>query len=533
MKKLNYLFIALTGMLLFIVKVDASSVTIKKNHNSITKGGYVTVTAQVNSDSPLVTIEGTLNCTGAGSATVSMEFEDGSNSLYSKTFSATLRGTSIGTITCTASGVRITNMSSGDWQYLGNQSTTINVTAPRTYSSNNNLSGLSVEGYELSPTFDKNTLEYSMEVPNEIRSIKVNATKEDGTASISGDGDRELVEGPNRLEVIVTAENGETKTYVLNVTVKDLDPIIVKVDNKEYTVVRKKEQLTIPTTFTETTAKIQEFEVPALENKKLKYTLVGLKDSTGEINLYIYDEKNQTYKLYKEHSFKSLTIYVLDNKDKIPNGYTKTKLKLEKDTIIAYQNDSNSKYYLFYGVNVETGKENLYVYDSVEKTIQRYNSEDSINENEMIYKYIIIGLGSLLIITYLVLLISLINNSKKKKRNKMKKMSEKKKQLEEQNDIKEEDNNVAAIEEKEDNDDKITEKENKDKKNKTKIDSLYNKVLKYVSSYDKVSIAMIQKKFKINYDEALEIIDKLEKNKIIGPYNSNSKYRIVLENKND
>ena len=428
MKKYKiYILISFILFLLSITQVDAASVVLKRNYTSITKGGYVTVSATVSSDSPIVSIEGTLSCTGAGSATVSMALDDSSNQLYSKTFSTTLKGSSIGTITCSATGVRITSMASGDWQYLGNQSTTIQVTAPRTYSSNNNLSGLSIDGYELSPIFTKETLEYSISVPNEVRQININATKEDSTANITGAGIRDLIEGINRIEIVVTAENGATKTYVINVTVKDLDPIIVKVDNEEYNVVRKKEQLTIPEFFTETNTIINEIEVPALLNEKLGYTLVGLKDDKGQVELYIYDKEKQNYTVYKEYKFKTNTIFVLDNEDKIPEGYKKANLKLDTENIIAYKLNDNSNYYLFYGINVETGKENLYVYDSIEKTIQRYNDEDSntSKDKEELYQYMIIGLGSFLIITYLVLLISLISNSKKKKRLRMKKISEK------------------------------------------------------------------------------------------------------------
>lgn len=441
MKKFKYIFIILIGFMLFTIKVDAANVSLTKNHSSITKGGYVTVTAQVNSESPIVSIEGTLNCTGAGSATVSMVFDDMSNSLYSKTFSATVKGGSVGNITCSVSGVRITNMSSSDWQYLGNQSTTIKVTAPRTYSGNNNLSSLAVEGYELSPTFNKDVLEYNMDVPNEIRKINIIANKEDGTANITGSGERDLIEGLNRIEIVVTAENGVQKTYVINVLVKDLDPIIVNIGDKEYNIVRKKEELTIPSTFKETIIKINEFDVPALINENINYTLVGLKDNLGEINLYIYDIKNNSYKLYKEYTFKSSTIYVLNDEAKIPNGYIKANLKLGEDNIIAYKNTMDSKYYLFYGINVETGKENLYVYDSLEETIQRFNNEENINEKEKteeLYLSIIIGLGALLIVTYIVLLISLINNSKKKKKYKAKKMSENKKSKSRKEDIDEE-----------------------------------------------------------------------------------------------
>lgn len=503
MKKINYIFIALIAFAMFTIKVDAASVGLKKNHNSITKGGYVTVSATVSSDSPIVSIEGTLSCTGAGSSTVSMVFDDMSNSLYSKTFSTTVKGNSIGTITCTASGVRITSMASSDWQYLGNQSTTIAVTAPRTYSSNNNLTGLSVDGYTLSPTFSSNTLEYSIEVPNEVRKININATKEDNTASIYGSGERDLIEGVNRVEVAVTAENGATKTYIITVTVKELDPIIVNVDNQEYTVVRKKEQITIPNeTFVEATAKINDFEVPAFKNEKVGYTLVGLKDSTGNIALYIYDEKNNAYTLYKEYKFKSSIICIIDDESKIPEGYIKSKVKINEREVTAYKINNASKYYLLYGTNLETGKNNLYIFDSEENTIQRYNDEKSnanVTEKEEIYQYIIIGLGSLLIITYLVLLISLISNSRKKKIARMKKMSK---------------NNIEDIEDKQI--EKIEEHDNSKDNKAEERDPLYNDIIEFASSNKKITISTIQKKFKINYDRAKKIIEDLKKDEIIG-----------------
>lgn len=438
MKKFKYLFLITIAFTLGTLKVDAASVSIKSNYTSITKGGYATVIATVSSESPIVSIEGTMTCTGAGAnSTVSMVFDDMSNSLYSKSYSTTVRSSSVGTISCSVSGVRITNMASGNWQYLGNKSVSINVVAPtvappKNYSSNNNLSGLSIEGYSLSPTFNKNTLTYSLEVPNDVRKIKIVTKKEDNTARVTGDGEVDLIEGVNKLEIRVTAENGAAKVYTINVTVKELDPIIVKVNNSEYNVIRKKEQLTSPSTFTETTVKINNFEVPALINKKLNYTLVGLKDSKGKIELYIYNEKDKTntYTLYQEYKSKSTIICLLDDDSKIPTGYKKTKIKMNNQSVEVYQLSENSKHYLFYGVNVETGKKNLYVYDSEEETIQRFHEnevEKKPNDKTQLYQYIIISLGSLLIITYLVLLIKLINNSRRKKKERLQKIEKKEK----------------------------------------------------------------------------------------------------------
>ena len=113
MRSIKYVFITIISFVLFSCNVEAASVSIKSSYGSITKGSSVTVTATVSSDSPIVSIEGTLMCKGAGATSgVNMEFDDVSNSLCSKSYSTTVKGTSAGTITCTVTGARLTNMSS-------------------------------------------------------------------------------------------------------------------------------------------------------------------------------------------------------------------------------------------------------------------------------------------------------------------------------------------------------------------------------------------------------------------------------------
>ena len=67
------------------------------------------------------------------------------------------------------------------------------------------------------------------------------------------------MDGLNKVEVVVTAQHGEKKTYVINLTVEELDPINVKVDGKNYTIVRKSGQIEdIPVGFTETKITIED-----------------------------------------------------------------------------------------------------------------------------------------------------------------------------------------------------------------------------------------------------------------------------------
>ena len=129
--KRSYFVIFLIGFVLFSGIVNASSVSVKASNTSITKGNSVTITATINSDSPLVSTEGTLMCKGAGvSSGVDMTFDDSSNSIYSKSFSTTIKPSSSGNVTCSVTSVRITNMSSDNWQNLGDKVVSIKVNEP-------------------------------------------------------------------------------------------------------------------------------------------------------------------------------------------------------------------------------------------------------------------------------------------------------------------------------------------------------------------------------------------------------------------
>ncbi|MGN1001026.1 MAG: cadherin-like beta sandwich domain-containing protein [Bacilli bacterium] len=295
---------------------------------------------------------------------------------------------------------------------------TIKEKTVKTYSSNNYLKNLEIDGYEISPEFDKNTLEYNVELPANTSKIKINATKEDAEATINGDGEVEVSEGVNKIVIKVTAENGNTKEYIINATVKELDPIEVTVNGEKYNVIRKKEQLPKPNSlFEETTIKINDEEVPAFVNKITKYTLVGLKDKEGNINLYIYDIDENTYTIYKEFTFNKITISPIDEEFDVPEGYTKTTIKINDEDLIVYKNDKDSNYSIFRGINIETGEKNTYMYDSKENTIQRFLGNTSINTKSQetnIYLYTVLVLGSLLVITYLVILIILIRKKPKK-----------------------------------------------------------------------------------------------------------------------
>lgn len=82
-------------------------------------------------------------------------------------------------------------------------------------SSNNYLTELSVKGYELTPTFDKQTVNYSIEEEIDENSLEINAVADDERATVSGTGNVSLQTGENNLRIDVKAENGLQRTYFI------------------------------------------------------------------------------------------------------------------------------------------------------------------------------------------------------------------------------------------------------------------------------------------------------------------------------
>ena len=300
-------------------------------------------------------------------------------------------------------------------------STTVNIITQAeleaSYSKDNYLSSLSVSNYDLTPAFDKKTTEYSLELENNVREIKVSAKANDSKAEVEGTGKHSLSEGQNKIKISVTAENGNVRNYMINVLVRELNPINVSVDGKNYTVVRKNSEVEPPTTFSTTTTVIDGEEVPAFKSEITGYLLVALKDDNGEIKYFIYEDGN--YTLYEERVFNSTTLYIIEPDDKdIPEGYELTNMSISGIPTDAYKSEDN-EYPLLYGVNVQTGKTNWYSYDAEEMTLQRYISP-SIKEIEIdnTKYFIVIGLlggTSLLLLVVLLLLNTKLRKYKIKK----------------------------------------------------------------------------------------------------------------------
>lgn len=287
------------------------------------------------------------------------------------------------------------------------------------YSKNNNLASLGVEGFTLTPEFNANTLEYSVIVPEDTKNVNITGTVQDKKASITGIGVQQVNQGNNKFLVTVKAENGSEKTYTINVDVKDENPIEVTVGDKKYTVVKIKENLPIASLYNEYSVKINEFDIPAYKNDYTGLVLVGLKNAEGNISLFIYDDENNSYKEYNELKSSQITIYPLKPEENI-EGYKKGNVKIQDIDVEGFYLNEDSDFFVIYGVNVETGDKGFYMYDKKMQTLIKYNDELSslLSEKIKLYTYIIIGFISLSVVMLIIIIVLVCKKGKKKKRSK-------------------------------------------------------------------------------------------------------------------
>lgn len=83
------------------------------------------------------------------------------------------------------------------------------------------IKALGVEGYTLQPTFSKTNYFYNLTVPSDVTTVNITAEKGSSGQTITGTGKRALQYGDNRVRVIVTAQDGTSRTYEIMINRTD------------------------------------------------------------------------------------------------------------------------------------------------------------------------------------------------------------------------------------------------------------------------------------------------------------------------
>lgn len=179
-------------------------------------------------------------------------------------------------------------------------STIYTIQVIRQKNASNYLTDLSVDGYQMTPAFNKTTLYYEVEVPNEIDQVNIRAILEDPTSRVIGDGPQNLAYGKNRFYVEVTSASGVLRTYSIVITrsmdtgnlLLTLDPSVGTLDKvfeptvNEYT-------LTLPTDQTSVTlngtvspnATVTGLGTVTMSGTRVEHT-IQVTSQSGVVNIY-------------------------------------------------------------------------------------------------------------------------------------------------------------------------------------------------------------------------------------------------------
>lgn len=108
-------------------------------------------------------------------------------------------------------------------------------------SNNRYLSSLEIEGHKIN--FDKERNSYNLVIDRGVNQLNITAKTEDSKATYKIVGADDLLANDNMVIIEVTAENGSTNKYIINVRAKNEIVYTDKSDDKKFTI--KKEYLII------------------------------------------------------------------------------------------------------------------------------------------------------------------------------------------------------------------------------------------------------------------------------------------------
>ena len=215
------LFFSVTCVFSYVLA--AGSYTINYNTSTLTCGDSLTVSIKSNNATGRFNISSS-NTSVATVSTSSVWLENNSQSI-------TIKSVGAGTSTITILPADVADSETGDDITSALGTKTINLTVKEKVvappkqevttpakSTDATLKSLrlSVEG--MSPTFNKNTTSYNLNVGTSVTSISVTASVNNSKARYYVTGNTNLKEGTNTIKVVVTAEAGNTKTYTITVT---------------------------------------------------------------------------------------------------------------------------------------------------------------------------------------------------------------------------------------------------------------------------------------------------------------------------
>ena len=420
-KKIALSVLLVCAMLLCLVQVSlAAGISVSAGQGSVSVGKTVAFSITVPSGSEAwtysVSWSGNLTLESGDTAPMGFEGDSRTNQLV---FRANSTGT--GTVSISAGSYCIAGV---DYDASGSASVTIVAAStpddsepdytPSTpgKSGNNALSALTVSAGTLAPAFDPAVTEYTLSLPQGTEKLTLTATPSDSNATVQGDGELTLQEGENTLPLVVTAENGDTKTYTVTAKVAQAPTLFLDYNGQRLGVVKDVSQVTPPAGFAPAEPITYSGDtLPIWTDVSGKRTLVYLMDEkTSAQGFYLFSQTTGVQSPYLPILCGSVTYIYTDIPKELSSvpGLTPATVKAFGQTLNGWTyNDASLKDFCVLYLMDDAGSYGYYTYDSREETLQRFSGAVFTDSGEtlavpMLYVYIAGGAALVLLILLIV-----------------------------------------------------------------------------------------------------------------------------------
>lgn len=291
-------------------------------------------------------------------------------------------------------------------------------------SGNNALSTLTVSAGTLTPAFDPAVTEYTLSLPQGTEKLTLTATPSDSNATVQGDGELTLQEGENTLPLVVTAENGDTKTYTVTVQVAQAPTLFLDYNGQRLGVVKDVSQVTPPAGFAPAEPITYSGDtLPIWTDVSGKRTLLYLLDEkTSAQGFYLFSQTTGVQSPYLPILCGSVTYIYTDIPKELSSvpGLTPATVKAFGQTLNGWTyNDASLKDFCVLYLMDDAGSYGYYTYDSREETLQRFSgavfTDDAGQSLRVPMLYVYIAGGAALVLLILLIVFASVAGSRGRK----------------------------------------------------------------------------------------------------------------------
>ena len=291
-------------------------------------------------------------------------------------------------------------------------------------SSNRALSSLTVSAGTLTPAFDPAVTEYTLSLPQGTEKLTLTATPSDSNATVQGDGELTLQEGENTLPLVVTAENGDTKTYTVTAKVAQAPTLFLDYNGQRLGVVKDVSQVTPPAGFAPAEPITYSGDtLPIWTDVSGKRTLVYLMDEkTSAQGFYLFSQTTGVQSPYLPILCGSVTYIYTDIPKELSSvpGLTPATVRAFGQTLNGWTyNDASLKDFCVLYLMDDAGSYGYYTYDSREETLQRFSgavfTDDAGQSLRVPMLYVYIAGGAALVLLILLIVFASVAGSRGRK----------------------------------------------------------------------------------------------------------------------